>query len=160
MARVKKNLEAKRQRIADLLRADVPIKTILEITGASKTTVYDLKTKLEAGNSVENVVKQKSKHGAPPPNLKLSLAFLKDLKNQYKIDPNISMRKMAIIMKVSENTIRRGVKELGLASKIHPKRHLLTAKQKEKRLNMCKKILNVLKSKHRSTTIIFSDIQT
>ena len=154
MARAKKNLEARRQRISDMLRAHVAVKTIMEITGASSASIYKLKAKLEAGKSVESVVKHKSK---PTPNKKLTPAFLADLKARYTANPSISMRKMAKIVGVGEKTIRRGVKELGMASKVRPRRQLLTGKQKEKRTVRSKKILSALKKKTRSTVLICSD---
>ena len=67
------------------------------------------------------------------------------------------MRKMAKVMGVSPWTIRKGVKALGMASRIRPRRQLLTAKQKEARLSRAKTIRRALKKKQASTVTIYSD---
>ena len=54
-------------------------------------------------------------------------------------------------------TVGKAVKIIGKASRIRTKRHLLTAGQKEIRLNRSKKLLNLLKSKSPSTVIIYAD---
>ncbi|QQP41093.1 Uncharacterized protein FKW44_015352 [Caligus rogercresseyi] len=46
-------MEAKRQRVSDLHRAQVSVGEIDEIVGVSKTMVYGTKNKLEAGDSLE-----------------------------------------------------------------------------------------------------------
>ncbi|QQP53521.1 Uncharacterized protein FKW44_006028 [Caligus rogercresseyi] len=46
-------IDAKRQRVSDLLCAQVNLAEIVKIVGVSKTMVYDTKKKLEAGDNLE-----------------------------------------------------------------------------------------------------------
>ena len=146
--------EATRQRVVDLLRAPTAIKTIMEITGAKKTMIYDIRSKMKAETDLEKVTKRQSR---PPTHKKLTEEFLEDLKARFTADPHISMRKMGKTLGVSVMTIKNGMKILGLVSRVQPKRQLLTGKQKDKRLVRSKKILNALKHKPPSTVRIFSD---
>ena len=52
--------EATRQRVVDLLRAATAIKTIMEITGAKKTMIYDIRSKMKAESDLEKVTKRQS----------------------------------------------------------------------------------------------------
>ncbi|QQP57233.1 Uncharacterized protein FKW44_002152 [Caligus rogercresseyi] len=46
-------MDTKRQRVSDLLCAQVSVAEIVKMVGVSKTIVYDTKKKLEAGDSLE-----------------------------------------------------------------------------------------------------------
>ena len=141
--------EAHRQRIADLLHTHVSDQKIMGVTGAGRMTIYRVKKRLEAGKSLQ-------KKSRPAVTKKLTEDFVSDLKASFEATPNVSIRKMAKTKKVHEKTIRTGLKTLGMASKVQPRRQLLTAKQKEARVLKCKRLRSALKKKARSTVIIVS----
>ena len=80
--------EAKRLRVADLLRAQVKYTKIMEIVGVSKPTIISVKHRLEAGDDLKE--KTRGGHGK-----KLTEGFLTDLEATFKEDPFKSVRKMA-----------------------------------------------------------------
>jgi transposase len=140
-------MEAKHQRIFDLLYAGTDIKTIVNLLSIPKTTVYRI---VKAG-----IPKQK-----PPKvvnNKKRTPVFLKQVKTIVENDPNMSIRKVAKKMNVDEKTIRTSLKDLRKKSVIRPPRHLLTPAQKKVRLEHGKVLLNKLKSMAKLTVKIFSD---
>ena len=122
-----------------MLRADVKTSRITEITGANRKVIAAVKKKLEAGVSLK-------RPSGPPGNKKLTEEFMTGLKNSIEAEPTTSIRKWAKIKKVSAPTISTAVKRLGKASRVRPKRQLLTAKQKVKRVDRCNKIVNDLKA--------------
>ena len=134
MGRVYKEKEVKRLRIADLLRAQFPQNKIAEIVGVSTVTVWSVKKRLEAGDDL------KHKIPGPPPHKKLTEAFLDDLEAAYLASPFTSINDMAKIKRVSDWTIREGIKMRNMASYVRPHRPLLTACQKETRLSRCLKL--------------------
>ncbi|QQP35821.1 Uncharacterized protein FKW44_020732, partial [Caligus rogercresseyi] len=121
-------MEAKRQRAADLLHAQVKVIDIMEIVKCDKTLVYDVKKKLETGKGL------KRKMGR----------LLDGLMAGIEADPTRSMRKMAKVFEVSEWTIRKAVSKLGL-------RQLLSNSAKNSRVDRGKKLLSWLKKKPSST---------
>ncbi|QQP50581.1 Uncharacterized protein FKW44_011622, partial [Caligus rogercresseyi] len=76
-------MDAKRQRESDLLRALVSVAEIVKIVGVSKTMVYDTKKKLEAGDSLER------KPGSGGHNKILTDEFLVGLFAEIKEDASI-----------------------------------------------------------------------
>lgn len=145
-----KNYEARRQRVADLLRAQVPYKQITEITGASASAIQAVRRRLDNGESL-------AKLPQAPTNKKRTEDFLNDLKESYEASPGTSMREMAKLKGVSNSTIRLGVADLGMASRVRPSRQLLTPKQKEARVIKGKKAVSALKKKPKGTVMLFSD---
>ena len=72
--------EAKRLRVADLLRAQVKYTQIMEIVGVSRHMIADVRRRLEAGDDL----KEKPRVG----NGKiLTPAFLSSLEDNFKEDP-------------------------------------------------------------------------
>ena len=76
MTPVKKGHEARRNRVADLLRAEVPIPKIIDITGASQASIYRLKKRLEAGGTTKVTRSDR-------PTLKLTKNAIADLKSKF-----------------------------------------------------------------------------
>eukprot|EP00095_Tigriopus_kingsejongensis_P010917 snap_masked-scaffold238_size242079-processed-gene-0.0 protein:Tk10917 transcript:snap_masked-scaffold238_size242079-processed-gene-0.0-mRNA-1 annotation:"calcineurin b homologous protein 1" len=145
--------EAKRQRVSDLLDAEVDPKRISEIVGVSERTVRNIRAAKKIGNGVER------KEGSGGNGLKRNEAFLKSLEAKIKADPTASMRCLADEFDVDEITIRRAVHDdLGFTSYVRTPRHLLTDRMKATRLERCKKVLNFLKS-NPATVKIFSTKQ-
>eukprot|EP00095_Tigriopus_kingsejongensis_P006862 maker-scaffold176_size284796-snap-gene-1.24 protein:Tk06862 transcript:maker-scaffold176_size284796-snap-gene-1.24-mRNA-1 annotation:"vascular endothelial growth factor a-a" len=93
--------EAKRQRVPDLLDAEVDPKRISEIVGVSERTVRNIRAAKKIGNGVER------KEGSGGNGLKGNEAFLKSLEAKIKADPTASMRRLADEFDVDEITIRR-----------------------------------------------------
>ena len=81
MAPTVKDQEAKRLRIADLLRAQVPQQKICEIVGVSPSTVLRTKKKLEAGDDLKH-----KDHGPSKLRKQLTLEVLEDMKSKFKSD--------------------------------------------------------------------------
>ncbi|QQP56346.1 Uncharacterized protein FKW44_000965 [Caligus rogercresseyi] len=121
MTRVTKDFEARREKVSLLLRAHVSHAKIKELTGLY---VHDYEAEDEAGGG-----------GSP----------------QFKVDRGRPQRPQNHVGCESKygglhpNTVMAAMKKLGLASKTRPKRHLLTARQKNIRLERSKKILWRLK---------------
>eukprot|EP00095_Tigriopus_kingsejongensis_P005978 maker-scaffold48_size466083-snap-gene-2.9 protein:Tk05978 transcript:maker-scaffold48_size466083-snap-gene-2.9-mRNA-1 annotation:"hypothetical protein TRIADDRAFT_50060" len=95
--------EAKRQRVSDLLDAEVDPKRISEIVGVSERTVRNIRAAKKIGNGVER------KEGSGGNGLKRNVAFLKSLEAKIKADPTASMRRLADEFDVDEITIKRAV---------------------------------------------------
>ncbi|QQP37282.1 Putative transposable element [Caligus rogercresseyi] len=123
-------MEAKRQRVADLLHAQVKVIDIMEIVKCGKTLVYDVKKKLETGKGL------KRKMGSGGHNRKVDEDFLMGLMAEIEADPQV--------FEVSEWTIRKAVSKLGL-------RQLLSNSAKNSRVDRGKKLLSWLKKKPSST---------
>ena len=150
MAPKARGQEEVREKVALLLRAQTPIGKITELTGASRRTVYYIKKKLEDGTSL--------KHTRGPPAAKiLTEEFLNDLKVSFTINPTTSISKMARGKECSRKTIANGIKKIGFKCKKRPKRQLLTAKQKAKRVTNGKRLLSKLKKVKKGTVKVFSD---
>ena len=142
----------KRERIASLLRASVPQNKIAELEKVSPTTVYKVKKRMEAGGNLNR------KKRVTPNRLVLTPPVLKDIKASYGANKTISINKMAKIKDLKVTTLKRGLKKLGLKSRVRPRRHLLTSNQKVKRLERCQKILSFIKSKKYAKLVrIYSD---
>ena len=52
--------ERKRERIVDLIRAQVPVGTIMDIVGVSRATVFNVKKRLKDTEDVEETVKNEA----------------------------------------------------------------------------------------------------
>jgi transposase len=138
---------SKNQSIIDLHRAQVPIKIITETLCVSRATVYRV---LKNGN-----VDRKKRVGSW--NKKLDENFLKKVSKAVEADPTLSIRKQAKKLKVSDYTVRKGLKMLGKKSIVRPPAPLLTERLKKLRFERSKRLLNILKKDAASTVRIFSD---
>ena len=145
-----KGQDETREKIALLLRAETPISKITEITGANRATIYRIRSKLKNGINLEHVRE-------PPANKIITEEFLSDLKTSYKISPTTSQSKMARGKECSRRTISRGIQKIGFKAKKRPKRQLLTAKQKEKRVTNGTKLHDKLEELPEGTVKVFSD---
>ena len=81
--------QEKRQRVADLLCAEVDPRRISDTVGVSLKTVYNIR------KSINNGIDVQRKPGSGGANKKRNPDFLKALKAKVAKDPTISMRKMA-----------------------------------------------------------------
>ncbi len=143
--------EKKRERVSDLLDAEIDKETIAKIVGVSVATVYNVAKAKKDGNGTERA------SGSGTACKRRLTAFVDDLKAKVKNDPTVSARQMARDMDVSHTTILMVLKaDLGLTSFVRTLRHLLTDKIKVKRLDRCGKIRNFL-CKGQSLVVIFSD---
>ena len=144
--------EAKRQRIADLLRAVVPIPQICDLVEVKKSLVYNVRKKLRDGQALER------KKGSGGRNKKRSDEFLTRLKAEIEANPTISMRKLSKMFEVSKTTIMTAVKaDLGAFSYVRRRRQLLTEKVRGLRVEKGKKLLWWMKKNDGSIVRIFSD---
>ena len=143
--------QEKRQRVADLLCAEVDPRRISDTVGVSLKTVYNIRKSINNGNGVQR------KPGSGGANKKRNPDFLKALKAKVAKDPTISMCKMASELDVDPSTVRMAIHDdLGLKSYARTPRHLLTESMKARRLERSKKVLSYLKQ-HGSTVKVFSD---
>jgi inhibitor of nuclear factor kappa-B kinase subunit alpha len=138
---------ANNARILDLHRAHVPAKVIVDTLGVPKSTVYRV---IKHGRA-ERV---KSKE---PWNKKLKKKCLDKIAKAVEADPNVSIRKQAKKLKISECTVRRGLKTLGKKSLVRPPVPLLTERLKTSRFERARSLLSKLKKLPESTVKIFSD---
>lgn len=144
-------MEGKRQRISDLLSAQIGIKKIMEIIGCSSALVYKVK------NLKENNMGLARRPGSGGHNKKRTELFLTGLLSEIMVDPTQSMRKLGKELGVSKTTIRNAVGDLGLFSYVRRRRQLLSEKTKEMRVLKGKRLLSWMKKHDRSTIRIFSD---
>ena len=144
-------MEAKRQRVSDLLDAQVPIEEIVAIVECSRRTVERVRQRKNEGQSLER------KPGSGGHNKIVTEEFLAGLACKIEADPTRSMRKTAKDLNVSEGTIRNAVGLLGLHSYVRRRRQLLSAATKERRVERGKVLINWLKKKSPSTVLVFSD---
>jgi len=143
--------ESKRQRVSDLLRAQVKPKTISDIVGLSLRAVYNIRKAINAGAGI------KRKSGSGGANKKRTGAFLKTLESKIEKDPTKSMKKMAAELQVDPKTVRTAVhRDLNLKSYVRSPRHLLTDAMKARRLERAQKVMGYIR-RHGSTIRIFSD---
>ena len=85
-------------------------------------------------------------------------AIKEDVRARIDQDPNVSIRALAREFMMAEATMRRLVKvDLELKSLAKSKIQQLTPMQREKRLKMCKIMLNRMKRKDAGKILVFSD---
>ena len=145
--RQKLKMEAKRQSVLDLFHAQMDVKSICNMLNVSKTMVYHVIRAGTAKRKVRTIVH----------NRKRTASFVSKVNTLTDANPNESIRNVAKKLKVDEKTIRTTLKTLGKRSVVRPPRHLLTAAQKQVRLDRGKRLLNMLKKTSTSTVKIFSD---
>lgn len=144
-------MEDKRQRVSDLLRAQVKILDICDIVKCSRAFVFKVQKLVKDGKDL------KRSPGSGGHNKIIDIDFLTGLASEIEAMPTKSMVKLAKELKVSRTTIRRAVIMLGAHSYVKRRRQLLSEATKEKRLVRGKKLLSFLKKKKPSTVLIFSD---
>ncbi len=143
-------MEAKRQRVSDLLHAGISVKEIMSIVQCSERLVYKVKKMDKDGIGLAR------KSGSGGHNKKRTLDFITGVACEVTADPTSSMRFMGRQLGDDPKTIRKSVKELGVTSYVRRVRHLLTERSTAKRVDHRKKLINWMKS-HSSTIRIFSD---
>ncbi len=143
-------MEAKRQRILDLLHAGVPVSKVTTIVECSVATVYRTYNTFKARGDI------KRKEGSGGHNKKKTETFMMGVACEIEASPTTSKRAMAKDLGVSEKTIRTVVKELGAFSYVRRRRQLLTEQTKKSRVAKGKLLLWWLR-KNPSTVKIFSD---
>ncbi len=143
-------MEAKRERISALLKANVPIKTIVAQEKCSRWLIYKVKDLLRSEQGLGR------KKGSGGQNLKLTQAKLDEILAQIKANPQISMVDLGKATGVSRTSAIKACKTLGFKSYRRRKRQLLSQKTRATRVLKGKRILSWLK-KHPRTVKVFSD---
>jgi transposase len=143
--------ESKRQRVSDLLRAQVDPKTISSIVGVTERTVHNIRKAINDGTGI----RRKPRSGGS--GKKRDEAFLETLVAKINKDPTTSMRKLVAELQVDPKTVRKAVhQDLGLKLYVRTPRHLLTDSMKARRLERARKVMGYIR-RHGSTVRIFSD---
>ena len=143
--------ERQRQRVYDLLRAQIEVGKISSLVGLNRTTVWRLKKQMDAGKEVKRMP------GSAGVTKVLTPDFLASLKAEVEDNPHKSIRKIARERGVADWTIRSGLKKLGFESRVRPSQQFLSEKTKATRLTKAKKLYQRFKNKMRDTVIIYSD---
>jgi transposase-like protein len=138
---------SKNQRVLDFHHAQMPARKIADTLNIPVRTVYRI---IKHGR-----VERKSP--GVPKNKILKKKFLVKLAKAVESSPTVSIRKQAKILKVSEGTVRNGLKMVGKKSLVRPPVPLLTERLINLRLERSKKLLNKLKKMDPETVKIFSD---
>ncbi len=144
-------MEARWQRLLDLLDGHIPIKDIISIVQCSRNFVHIIKRKNTAGKSLAR------KPGSSRHNTKVDGDFLMGLMAKIEADLMRSMWKLAKDLNVSKGTIHKAMGMLRLHLCERRRRQLLTMASKKKRVGRGKKIISWLKKKPSSTILVFSD---
>ena len=124
-------------------------KDIARETNASMRTVQRVYRQIEAGIGIKKVSGGGRKR-------KLDPRQVAGLTRSIKAKPNVSLRKHAKRLNVSHTAINSLVKEEGFKSYRRQRQPLLTSAMKERRLDRCKMVINMLK-KGGKPIVIFSD---
>ena len=124
-------MEAKRQRVSDLLDAHIKVGKIQAIVGCSRSLVDKVKRLKKAGNGLGR------KPGSGGLNKIRSEEFLTGVASEIAC----SMRRLGKELQVSDRTIRRSMKDLGAVSYVRRRRQLLTDSTKAKRVMKGTKLL-------------------
>ena len=141
---------SKRQRVSDLLRAQVKYDDIVRIVGVSKRTIANVRKRMEDGEDLS-----RKPHGGQ--NKILTKKYLNSLKKTFKKDPFQSVRSVAKKRGVTHKTILTGLKMIDMESRVRPHRQFLSTTTQYTRVTKAKKLLSKLKKKVKGTVVIFSD---
>jgi len=144
-------MEARRQRVLDLLHAGMPIPKIVDIVHCSTSFVYKVKAIFKTKGTLQR------KPGSGGHNKKRTEEFLTGLACEIEASPTTSIRKLAKELNVSRTTISKAVKNLGAYSYVRRRRQLLSEKTKQARVKKGKLLLWWLKKNRLDTVKIFSD---
>ena len=96
-------MEANRQRVSDLLDAQVSVSEVMDIVKCSKAFVYKVKAMKKTGKGFAR------KAGSGGHNKIVTDDFLVGLMAEIEADPTRSMRKLAKDLGVADGTIRKAV---------------------------------------------------
>jgi transposase len=132
--------EQVRHEVVGMLLSGTRVSDISKSLKVHLSTVYRIKNKFETTGNVDT-----SKRSGRPRNVvtnKLKTA----IKGRVQRNPERSIRRMASELKCSDRSVRRAMNEMHMKSVAIKKTFLLTENSKKKRLNGCKKILNILKT--------------
>ena len=110
--------------IVVLHHAGRTVNEIVTELNVPRTTVYNVLKRQKDLGSIEQ------KPGAGRPVTQLTETFLNEIKAKAKRSPNKSIKKMARELKMSDGTMRTGLKKLGVKSRARVKRFLLTKKSR------------------------------
>lgn len=144
--------QSKRDTILELYRAGQAPSDIVRLLKCNKKTVYNT---VNAFNKSGKVSRKKHKTRNDK---KRTPTFLAGLKRSIMANPGRPMTSLAKQRKVAASTVRKAVKEdLKLTSYVKSRRHLLTTRMKEVRLERSKKLLSLLKHQDAKKIIFFSD---
>lgn len=100
-------MEAKRQRVSDLLDAGAKTNDVCRIVGCSRRLVAHVKKHKDAGRDFSR------KPGSGGHNKKLTAEFLADLKVKIEASPSTSQRNLAKTLDVSKRSIQKAINSLG-----------------------------------------------
>ncbi len=139
-------MEAKRQRISDLLHTGMTRVRIVDIVGCSESLVYKVQRMVRDGESLE----RKPGQGRPKKDIGEAVAAA------VKADPTKPMLAMARELNVAFRTVKDKVKDLSLKSYVCQHCQLHSEALKKSRLDRGKKLITWLKH-HPSTVRIFSN---
>lgn len=143
-------MEAKRHRISALIDANISTTRICELESCSKVLVAKVRKLKREGASLAR------KPGSGGHNLKRTEEFLLAVNGAISADPTVSISSVASAAGTSRSTITEAIKELGLFSYRHRRRHFLSNRAKEIRVIKGQRILAWVRD-HESTVHIFSD---
>ncbi len=146
-------MEARRRKIAVLLRAGHGPTEIATLMKCSRTTVYNVRKRLN--NDLEdNGLSQKPGAGRP------HKIDRKRVIRTFWNNPLKTMTSVAEKFHVNQSTISRVVKAANGKSLVRQKKPMLTKKMQQNRFNRAKILLNNLKSAEKGRVIFFSDEKT
>jgi transposase len=136
--------------IINLLHAGMAVPDICQKLGVPMSTVYYVKKKFETTGLTGRVPGQGRKRTAR------SKANVAKIKAKFRKDPTKSMRQVARELEIHERQVRQVVKvEMKAKSRARVQKHLINNMSKEKRLEKCRNLVNLLKTK--KPIILFSD---
>ena len=135
--------------VTSLLLAQKPVKQIAKIVGCHLATVYRIQRSLLDGP-------RPRKPGSGRPRSARTPKVIRSVRDKVRRNPIRSIRKLAKEAGISKTTMQRLVKDdLKCSSRARVKRHLVTDRIKQLRLERSKRLVSSLKKKH--TIIVFSD---
>ena len=142
---------AKRQRVQDLLCAQVPKKRICEIIWVGLTTAKRLNRPTKGGKTV------KRKAGSGGSILVITEEFLADLRAKIKTYPVRSLRKITQDFYVAKTTILKAVGKLWMHLYMPRRCQLRSATAKTNKVKIGKRLINWMRKKPASRVLVFSD---
>lgn len=142
--------QRKRHTIVSLQCAGSSPAVIIAVTGFPRRTVYDVLRRYRQRRTSE-----RQQHKARSDRIRTP-TFLAGIRRSIAANPGTRIKALAARRQVSETTVRRAIRDLGLRSYQRAHRHLLTEAQKQQRWLRARRLLNDLKS-HGSHVLIFSD---
>lgn len=145
----------KSEGILELLHAGMAAKDIAAVLNVGRRTVYDVKNRFRLTGSAAR--RKRGPKNLPNSQKAVNPSNSSKIRKRIERNPRRSMRQMAAEIGVSEASVRRIVKKLGLKSRAVQTRPLLTQQMRQNRVIRAKRLLNDLKSAHPGRVIIFSD---